>query len=338
MITIKDIAKKAGVSHTTVSRALNSNPVIPERTAAKIRQIAEEMGYMRSAAAQGLRGGPTNVAGVLVSRLDDPYFGDILQGIEEKLAEKGYVLLINSSDFDPKKEQNAFRAFLERRVDGLIISSIDFNEEKEAYLRRYNLPVVVINNQAINILPNSVSHDDFYGATAVTQSLIRSGCWRIAYIGNASAGRTNRDRFAGYRAELESAGLKVEDGLVAAVEGGDILSGKSGMETLLERGMDPDAVFCFNDMMAIGALQVLKERGLRVPQQIGVAGFDNIPYSSFTNPVLTTFDQPKKELGWLAAETLLKLIDSAQKQKVVPRLEPQYLRGKLLVRESTRAS
>ncbi|HMN11805.1 MAG TPA: LacI family DNA-binding transcriptional regulator [Bellilinea sp.] len=335
MITIKDIAKKAGVSHTTVSRALNDNPAIPERTASAIKQLAKDMGYMRSVAAQGLRGSPTNAVGVMISRLNNPYFGDILQGIEDHIRDKGYVLLTSSSDFDMKKEQQAFQAFLERRVDGLIVSSTNFNADQQSFFKNYELPVVVINNQTGANLYNSISNDDFYGASEVTRYLIGQGYKNLAYLGNAKAGRINKERFGGFRAELEIARLLLNENLVVTATDGDMPAGEAAMRSLLEHGSRPDAVFCFNDLIAIGAMHALKEFKLAVPQQVAVAGFDDIPYSSFTSPSLTTFDQPKRELGWHAAEMLMELVRRTRLEGKVPELKSVILRGKLLVREST---
>ena len=334
-VTIKDIAKAAGVSHATVSRALNGNSLISEPTAAAIRELARHMGYVPSAAARGLRTNRSRVIGVVVSRIDNPYFGEVVQGIEEALQGAGYSIFVASSYLDYKHERSIVQAFGEHRVDGVIIGSVTFNHEHAQILKGYGVPVVVINNQSPREYANAIAHDDVYGAQQVTAHLADLGHRRIAYLGNRQATRINRDRLRGYRLACEARGLTVDPELVIQSDGSEIENGESAMEALFSLPRLPDAVFCFNDLMAIGALKTLQRRGVEVPTQLSLAGFDNIPYSAYTSPALTTFDQPKRLIGFDAASMLLELIKNGESSNGHKTTVTRRIRGELLVREST---
>jgi DNA-binding LacI/PurR family transcriptional regulator len=331
--TIKDIAKKAGVSYSTVSRALNGNPMIPESTAAGIREIALSMGYHPSAAARGLKTNRSHVIGVLVSRIDNPYFSEIVQGIEDALRNTGYSLFFASSHLDPETEKNIVQAFAEHRVDGVIICSVTVCTQQADLLKQYGMPIVVINNQSPEDYSFSIAHDDLDGARQITRHLIGLGHTCIAYLGNERASRINDDRLSGFRSEITKTGWKVDETLILNCGGSEIQNGMDGMNRLIDGNKLPTAVFCFNDLMAIGALKVLNNHSLSVPGDISLAGFDNIEYSSFTAPALTTFDQPKRAIGSEAAGMLLNLIKSPLDIPLNP--ISHSIKGQLLVREST---
>ncbi len=330
--TIKDIARKAGVSHATVSRALNGNPAIPECTAATIRELANELGYMPSAAARGLKTRRSKVIGVIVSRIDNPYFGEIVQGIEDVLQPAGYSLFFSSSHLNSESEKDIIQAFAEHRVEGVIICSVTVSRQQAERLKGYGMPIVVINNQSPEEYQCSIAHDDGYGSRRITSYLLSLGHQRIAYLGNENAQRINDDRLKGFREEMKRSGTPVDESLIFACGGGEIQNGVEGMHRLLGTGL-PDAIFCFNDLMAIGALKVLADQGIQVPDQISVAGFDNIQYSAFTNPPLTTFDQPKRAIGSEAAHTLLDRVDKPDSQPSP--LISRMMRGEILIRAST---
>ncbi len=334
-VTIKDIAKKAGVSHTTVSRALNGNPAIPEKTTAMIRGIAGELGYLPSAAARGLKTRHSGVLGVLVSRIDNPYFGEIIQGIEDAIRDCGYSTFIASSYLDPLHEKNIIQAFSEHRVDGVIIGSVPVERSNISLLNKYGIPAVVINNQCAWNQKYAIAHDDENGARQVTRHLLDLGHRRIAYMGNTRAPRINENRLRGFQEEVRAAGLGIENQPVLTQEGGEIENGVAGMTALLNSGKDFTALFCFNDLMAIGALSVLQQNKLCVPADVSVAGFDNIPYSAYTNPALTTFDQPKRSIGAEAASMLLELIKSSSATGNHRKPIAKLMRGELLIRKST---
>lgn len=332
-VTIKDIAKQAGVSHATVSRALNGNSAISDATTVKIRELASEMGYSPSAAARGLKTNRSSVIGVIVSHLDNPYFSEIVQGIEDEVQGTGYSLFFASSHLNPENEKNIIKAFAEHRVDGVIICSIIVEKEQADTLRQHGMPIVVINRQSPDKFNGSISHDDLDGARQVTRHLLELGHHRIGYLGNKLAARINDQRLSGFQKESAAAGITPDASMICNCIGGEIENGFTGMNQLLSSPQRPTAVFCFNDLMAIGALKALSDAGIAVPSQMSLVGFDNIEYSAYTQPPLTTFDQPKRDIGIEAARLLLDLIQSEKPLSTFP--SSHVMRGQLLVRAST---
>ncbi len=333
-ITIKDVAKQAGVSHSTVSRALHGSSLISDETVERIRQIANEMGYSPSAAARSLRTNRSHALGVIVSTIDDPFFSEILQGIEEIAQEHGYSMLMAASQRDPKREQAIVQDMRERHVDGLVICSASFSAEQRRNLLEYGIPIVMVNNQAAEDYRYSIYHDDVDGSRQVTRHLIELGHQRIAYLGNSLSGRTTLDRLTSFRQEMDSAGLSIPAEYIHEVPGSHPEDGLAALDHFLNLPQHPTAIFCFNDMLAIGVLNGLHMAGIRVPEDISVVGFDNIVFSAFTNPPLTTLDQPKRYIGAEAARLILGLLDPLNDGEA-PEQEIQKLKGKLLVRQST---
>ena len=333
-ITIKDVAKRAGVSHSTVSRALHGSNLISDETVERVRQIAIEMGYFPSAAARSLKTNRSHALGVIVSAIDDPFFSEILQGIEEIAQERGYSLLMAASQRDPQREQAIVQDMRERHIDGLIICSASFSAEQRRKLLEYGIPIVAVNNQAAEEYRYSIYHDDVDGSRQVARHLIDLGHRRIAYLGNPLSGRTTLDRLTGFRQEMDATGLTIPDEYIHEIHGGDPEDGLTALNHFLELPERPTALFCFNDMLAIGVLNGLQRAGIRVPEDISVVGFDNIVFSAYTNPPLTTLDQPKHYIGAEAARLILGLLDPLIGEEA-PNQEIQKLKGKLLVRQST---
>ena len=330
-ITIKDVAKQAGVSHSTVSRALHGSHLISDETVERVRQIATAMGYFPSAAARSLKTNRSHALGVIVSSIDDPFFSEILQGIEAIAQERGYSLLMAASQRNPEREQAIVQDMRERHVDGLIICSASFSAEQRRKLLDYGIPIVVVNNQAAEDYRYSIYHDDVDGSRQVTHHLIELGHQRIAYLGNSLSGRTTLDRIIGFRLEMKNAGLAIPTDYIHDVPGGRPEDGLAALDHFLNLPERPTAIFCFNDMLAIGVLNALQAAGIRVPEDISVVGFDNIVFSAYTNPPLTTLDQPKRYIGAEAARLVLDLLDCEE----IIEQQIQKLKGKLLVRQST---
>jgi len=333
-VTIKDIAKEAGVSHSTVSRALRGSSLISKETTKHIQETAQELGYLPSTAAQSLKTNRSQALGVIVSNIDDPYFSEILQGIEEVAQGNNYSLFMAASQRDHERERIIIQSMRQHRVDGVIICSTTFSDEQSRHFSKYDIPIVVVNNQAAEDYRYSIYHDDVDGSRQLTRHLIELGHRKIAYLGNSLSGRTTLDRLAGFRQEMESKGLSVPDNYIHEIPGSDPEKGILAVDHFLGSPDRPTALVCFNDMMAIGMLKSLQGHGIRVPDEFSITGFDNIVFSNYTNPPLTTFDQPKRFIGQKAAELILSLLCSTSKVNV-PEQKIQVLQGKLLVRKST---
>ncbi len=342
-VTIKDIAEVAGVSHTTVSRALHGHPRISADTIERIQQIAAELGYVPNTAARGLKTSQSRVLGVIVRRIVDPFFSEVLQGIEDVLHEAGYSLFLTASHRDPTREKEIMQVMGERRVDGVIVSSTQIQPEQIRQMDRFKVPLVLINNQAIDEPDiHSVYHDDVDGSQKVAQHLIGLGHTRIAFLGNERGGKTNAERVDGYRTALQQAGLTFSPDYIVVGPNGQPDGGSTGMQQILNLSPQPTAVVCYNDLMAIGAVQAVQQAGLNVPDDISLTGFDNIELAAYVSPPLTTFHQPKYELGREAALMMLRVLADRNtpalgKVETAVSTQPEVirLRGELIVRQST---
>jgi DNA-binding LacI/PurR family transcriptional regulator len=334
-VTIKDIAKQAGVAHTTVSRALHNSPLISTKTTERVRTIAAELGYRPSVAARSLKTNRSQVLGVIVSHIADPFFSEILQGIDDVAQQSGYSLFIAAAQHDPGREKAIVQTMREHRVDGVILCSTRFTPEQSQQLLSYNIPIVAINNQAAEDYRYSIYHDDVDGGRQVSRHLISLGHRRIAYLGDALSGRTTQDRLSGFQQEMEAAGLNIQPEYIHQVQGSSAENGLAGLTYFLNLPVRPTALICYNDMLAVGVLKGLRQAGLRVPEDISITGFDNILYSDFTQPPLTTIDQPKRFLGAEAGRLLLELLSSPTYDCLSNQSNIRLLKGMLLVRQST---
>ena len=223
----------------------------------------------------------------------------------------------------------------EHRVDGVIICSGLFSPEQSREFSKYGIPIVVVNNQAAEDYRYSIYHDDIDGSRQVTRHLVDLGHRRIAYLGNATAGRTNIDRLGGYEQELADHHLPVLPGYTFDVPDSRLENGLEGASYFLSLRQRPTAIVCYNDLLATGVLKGLERASVSVPGEISVTGFDNITFSAFTRPALTTFDQPKRFIGAEAARLVIKLIGSHKEDNKSGEHVVLTLKGRLLVRQST---
>lgn len=327
MISIKDIARAAKVSHSTVSRALRNSPLVNAETGELIRKIAREKGYRVSAVARSLVTRRTDTIGIVVTSIADPFVGEVVGGIEEFALAHGYSVFLATCHADPAREVRAVQSFHERRVDGILVTASRVGALYTRLLSEMQVPIVLINNQHPGDFIFSVAIDNLDGARQMMRHLTGLGHRRIAYIGDDSGFQSDAERFDGYRQILEECSLAFEPELVAHGDSHPE-SGRRAMTRLLVLANPPTAVFCYNDMEAIGAMRAAREHGLVVPRDISIAGFDDLFLSSYTDPPLTTVRQPKHEMGRDAAQLLLELIAGGKPRSRVTR-------GELIVRQST---
>ena len=328
LISIKDIARVAKVSHSTVSRALHNSPLVSHETAQRIREIAREKGYRPSAVARSLVTRRTKTIGVVVTRIADPFIAEVVNGIEEVANDHGYSVFLANSNANPDREVKVVHSFHERRVDGILVTASRVGALYMPLLTEMRVPIVLINNQHPGEFVHSVMIDNVTASSQATEHLIQLGHKRIAYIGDQYGFQSDTERFAGYRRALEIADVPFLPELIAHGDG-NAEGGMHAMQKLLETVDPPTAVFCYNDMSALGALRSIRAKGMRVPDDISVAGFDDLFIASYTNPALTTISQPMKQMGSTAMEILLKLFNGATSQNNIK------VQGQLIVREST---
>ncbi|MBI4889457.1 MAG: LacI family DNA-binding transcriptional regulator [Acidobacteria bacterium] len=326
--SIKDIARLANVSHSTVSRALAGSSLVNPETAGKIRKIAEQTGYRPSAAARSLVTSRSATIGVVVTTIADPFAAEVVLGIEDAANEHNYSVILANSNALPEREVKVVRSFEERRVDGIIVTSSRVGATYAETLSQTQVPIVLLNNQHPSEFMHSVMIDNFEASRELMRYLIGLGHRRIAYIGDRYGYQSDTERFGGYRAALEGAGLGLNKSYVMLGDGKPEEGGEAAA-ALLELRPRPTAIFCYNDMTALGALKAITERGLRVPADISVAGFDDLFLARYSFPPLTTVRQPMREMGRLALETLVQLCDGGESQPFV------QVAGELIVREST---
>ena len=334
-ITIKDIAKAAGVSHTTVSRALHDHPVISQETVAEIKRLAVRMGYVPNATARGLKTRRTCALGVIVSHIDDPFWSEVLQGIDEVLHPAGYSLFVTVTHRDRQREKEVVQALVQRGVDGVILCAPQFSPEQSQSLNAYGLPMVVVNNEGSGESKYLVYNEDRYGIRLVTRHLIALGHRKIAFLGNVEGGRTTSEREKGYREELQASQIEVTEDYIHLAPHSTPGGGSTATEYLLALPDRPTAIICYNDNMAVGVYRTLYQAGLRVPQDMSVAGYDDIAIAAYLTPPLTTLRQFKLDLGSGAARMMLHLLEARAESGEW--LEPQKvgLTGELVVRAST---
>ncbi|MBI1881811.1 MAG: LacI family DNA-binding transcriptional regulator [Chloroflexi bacterium] len=330
-ISIKDIAKEMNISYSTVSRALNNSPRIKSETRQQIQRKATEMGYLPSAVARSLVTRRTNTMGVIVTKITDLFFAEVIQGIEETALNYGYNVILTNSDGVPEHELAAIQNLRERRVDGIILVAACASKESKERLFSSPVvatPIVIINNVHQEHVGYSVETDNVGGGQIATQHLLDLGHRRVAYI----AGPTNEwdgvERQQGYEQAHQATGLSVDPALI--VRGNNRPDGGlATMQQLLALPSPPTAVFCYNDATALGAMRAAHAAGWRIPQDVSIVGFDDIALASFFEPPLTTIAQAKQEMGGKAVQMVLDLLAS---ERVV---ENTVLPSQLILREST---
>jgi DNA-binding LacI/PurR family transcriptional regulator len=326
-VTIKDIARAAGVSHTTVSRALRGSPAISNETTARIRQLAQEMGYTPSAVAQSLLSRRTYTIGVVITTVADPFTVQIVGGVEEIAQAAGYSVFLSTSHNNPEQEMRVVETFHRRRVDAIIVISSRVGSVYSSRLDQIQVPIVLVNNNEEGDYLYSVAVDDISAAQRAVEHLIALGHRRIGYIEALNRPKSNRRRLNGYQAALRQAKIPAEPAFIISPPGRrDIDRGQAALEQL--QAVRATAALCYNDRMAIGLLMACRQQNVAVPEEFSVVGFDDIEPAVYVSPPLTTVRQPRTQLGQLAMKMVLDLLDERA-------VQDQILNCDLIVREST---
>jgi DNA-binding LacI/PurR family transcriptional regulator len=336
-VSIKDIARAAGVSHSTVSRALSDSPLVKAATKARIQRLAREMGYSPDARARSLVMGQTRTVGVVVTTISDPFAGEVVQGIEDTAHENGYTVLLCASNAEPERELAAVETLRSKRVDGVIVTSSRVGALYVEHLERIGVPIVLINNhsEAGGSYTYGVTVDNPHGGHLATRHLITLGHRRIAYISRPADYLSNLGRLEGYRQALDAAGIPFDPALVVPGTG-RVGGGERVLPALLNLPDPPSAVFCYNDLTAIGLMRAARQAGLTVPRDLAVVGFDDIALASYVFPSLTTIAQPKIEMGQKAMQMALALMRT--QDPIAEGFSDLTVKGELIIRESSKPS
>lgn len=321
MATIRDIAKRAGVSVATVSYVINGTKPVAPQTAARVRRVMEELDYYPNAAAQSLRTRTTHVIGAVISDITNPFFAILVRGIEDCARENGYSVLICNTSESLENERLYLELLCRRRVDGLILAPTGKNDELIHRLIQRKMHIVFIDRVLPDIPAPAVLSRNEEGAYLATSHLIQYGHRRIGIVLGLSDVSTTKERYRGYLNALKDHGIPPDPSLV--VRGySRVAAAREACKTLLSRADPPTAIFATNNLMTIGAMQAIRESGLKCPQDISVVGFDDFEWAGAFDPPLTTVAQRPYEIGRQATQILLAMIKDRQEMKTsVVRLE-----------------
>ena len=333
MVRLKDIARHAGVSVMTVSKALRDEPDVSAATKSRIKSLAQQMGYVTDSSAQGLRTRKTKMFGLVIPSSTNPIFTRIVYAIENRAHEMGYDMLITHTHNMPDREEVCIRRLLSRRVDGLFISPV-YRYEAEARIYREvlarKIPTVLIGPPAPFCKSFvSVETDEQVASYTATQHLLKLGHKRIAYLTGPPTAPWAHERFEGYRRALREAGLDPDDKLVFAA-GNTIEDGTKAALQMFNESCNATAVQTVNDLVAIGCAEALFTQGLRIPEDISLVGFGNITTAQYFRVPLTTIRQPKFRLGMAAMDAMVNLLRGQP-------VESKRLSAELVERSSTAA-
>ncbi|AEK63921.1 LacI family DNA-binding transcriptional regulator [Collimonas fungivorans] len=334
MATIKDVARTAGVSYTTVSHVLNQTRPVSADARARVLAAVEAMAYVPSALARSLKSKATGSIGLIIPNNTNPYFSEVARGIEDSCYTAGYSVILCNSDDDPAKQRDYLNVLLTKRCDGLIVATLAQTDGE--LLRKMKVPTVLLDRAPKDMAIDLVAVDNAAGGALAAAHLLSLGRRRIACIGGPQDIAISRERIGGLRQTLLAAGVTLPEPLLAYADftsAGGYLAARS----LLARfasvpSQAPDAIFCCNDLMAIGALRAAAEFGIAVPEALAVVGFDDIDLAQFVHPTLTSVAQNTRRLGQLTAECLLQRIATPdrplQRLSIAPEL---HIRGSTVV-------
>ncbi|OAS14289.1 LacI family DNA-binding transcriptional regulator [Paenibacillus oryzisoli] len=331
--TIYDVAREAGVSIAAVSQVMNGKGKISEERRTEILKVMEKLNYQPSVIASALTGKKTYTLGLLVPDISNPFFAEIARAVEDQGHNLGYSLVICSTDNKDERVERYLNLLQQKSVDGMIIGTGMDNKEMLTPLMERSIPVVMIAREMSDLAVHTVVVDDFVGGTLSAQHLLELGHTRMAILAEHTKVTSSRERVKGFMTTLAEAGIEIPEGSVRNCRY-TVEDGKREAIELLEKaaGERPTALFCCNDMLAIGALQAAKQLKLRVPEDISVIGFDNTILASVTDPPLTTIAQPIEPMGKQVVDLLILELQkkSQAKQRIV-------MRPELIIRQSTTA-
>lgn len=332
-ITIKDIAKVLNTNVSTVSRALNDHPSISDKTKELVRRTARELNYRPNGIASSLRRGNTRTIGLVVPHINRHFFSNAIHGVESVAKSYGYQVIIAQSHEDYESEREAIRTLIKSRVDGVAISIAKTTRDNDHLQSLIDAGIALVQFDRIRpeMSTPSVTNDNFKGGQEAVLHLIEQGYKRIAHYAGPLHVNIYEERYNGYRAALSEAGIPIDESIVFE----DLITQRVAYEQtidLFSKKDPPDAIFAAGDFGALGALTGLRELGIKVPQEVGVAGFANEPFTHLTAPGVTSLDQHSQEMGKMAARLL---IDEMQQKETLAITKIVTIKPSLIIRESS---
>ncbi|MBP2630907.1 MAG: transcriptional regulator, LacI family [Firmicutes bacterium] len=328
--TIKDVARKAGVSIATVSRILNGTGVVSPKLIENVQTTIKEIGYQPNAVARALKIKESKSIGLIIPDIENPFFPALVRGVEDTARKYDYAVILCNSDGYAEEEQRYIRFLHSKQVDGVIFTGSIDSDQNLALLAELNMPVVTLDRQSQLENISSVSVDNYYGATLAVEHLLDQGANKIAFLGGADRLSVAVERFQGYQDVLKKRGIPIVDDLILHGEF-TFNSGYENTAILLKKQEKFDAVFAANDLIAFGVIDCLTKHGIEVPREIIVAGYDDIRMAGWYKPSLTTVRQPVYQMGEKTVEILLALFSKPESEIYTERFRPE-----LIIRNSTK--
>ncbi|WP_282075835.1 LacI family DNA-binding transcriptional regulator [Maribacter aquivivus] len=332
--TLKDIANVLGISAAAVSKALNDDARISVKTKKAVKQVAKELNYQPNHLASALRKGKSKLVGVIVPRTNSHFFSSVVESMEGVLNKAGYNIIITQSNESFKKECNNIDTLLYLQVDGIIASMANETVDLSYYekIKSNGIPLILFDRGENDLNVDYVGINDYDSSHMIIEHLVAQGCKRIAHIGGYRRTRIFNNRIRGYIDAIKKHDLPHDDELL--IESSLTLEdGRQQIEKLLSLKNRPDAVYVASDYAALGALQVLKEKNIKVPEEIKLVGFGNEPFTSLVTPSITSISQHSYKIGKLAADTFLSYVE---KDVVKQSLNKIILDSELIIRDSSK--
>ncbi|HCG6641337.1 substrate-binding domain-containing protein [Vibrio parahaemolyticus] len=323
MATMKDIAKLAGVSTSTVSHVINKTRFVSEEISERVNNAAKELNYYApSALARSLKVNRTKTIGMLVTTSTNPFFGEVVKGVERSCYHKGYSLILCNTEGDNERMRQSINTLLQKRVDGLILMCSSLEGERIDVFERYpDIPVVVMDWGPMLFTSDKIQDNSLRGGYLAAKYLIDCGHTEIGCITGPLIKHQAQMRYEGYKRAMNEAGLEFNANWIIESDF-ECEGGYQAFKKMAERGTLPSSIFVSNDMMAMGVINAANELGIKVPDDLSIIGYDDIHIAKFMSPALTTIHQPKYRLGQAAVETLVRRLDDKSNEAQVVQLEP----------------
>ncbi len=329
-ITLKDIAQEAGLSATAVSKILNNKGGTSRETEVRVKEIAKRLGYRPNFVAKSLRANSTKTLGLIVSDSSQSFLSAVIKGAEEEAARRGYNVILANTNRSRETEKKAINTLVEKRVDGLLLaSSMLVREEDVNFLDSLNVPYVFLIRRSEYKNASFVGNDNVLGAHTMVDYLIKTGSKKIYFLNMDKESTSSQDRLQGYKNALEDNKISYQDELIYNMRP-EIDDAYTITRSLLESSTDVKTIFCGCDILCIGAMEAILEKGLRIPEDIRVCGYDDIEFAAYLRRPLTTMRQPKNAIGIKGTELLLNKI-----KRVNNNPDNIVIKPELIVRQST---